>query len=212
MKRKFPIGFIALSLVTIVACALAFVFVGVNAPKSVAGVNLFRLEYEIFSDKNEYLNKYRARIWEHGGGYVSDNAAQFFAARLDSSHADDEVAANAEVAAIARFYASQGGMREGNFGQLLSERARQRLVDAILRDWRTYPEKNAWRGFVFIETLRQNKYLGKTFIVGGEFPDSYEKLAPVAAKFGEWNSRYRATPITARPDALDGTNYQIDGI
>lgn len=206
MKRKSPLGFISLLLVALTACALALRFVAVTLPSSVPGENLLRWEYARADDKSSYLQEYRARIWEHGGGNVPDGVAQFFAARLDSSHAD------ADVAAIARFYASQGGMREGNFGQLLSEKARQRLVDAILRDWRTYPEKNAWRGFVFIETLRQNKYLGKTFIIGAEFPGSYAKLAPIAAKFDAWNRRYRALPITARPFPLAGTGYIIAGL
>lgn len=144
MKRKSPLGSIFLSLFALTSCALALRFVAVNAPASTLGDNLLRWEYDRSTDKNAVLQEYRARIWEHGGGYVPDNAARFFAARLDSSHADDG------VAAIARFYASQGGMREGNFGQLLTEKARQRLVDAILRDWRTYPEKYVWRGFVFI--------------------------------------------------------------
>lgn len=106
-------------------------------------------------------------------------------------------------------------MREGNFGQLLTENARQRLVDAIIRDWRTYPEKNAWRGFVFIETLRQNKYLGKAQVqrsFGGNYINSYSEMTPVAAKFSAWNRRYWQTPITQRPDPLKGTDYFIAGL
>ena len=205
MKRKSPLGFLALSFGAFSICALALYFFAVNAPGSAPGENLLRWEFARATDKNAVLSSCRARIWAHGGGSVPDNNARFFAARANDG--DDK-----EVAAIARFYASQGGMREGNFGQLLSERARQRLVDAITRDWRTYPEKDAWRAFAFIETLRQNKYLGKTFIMGGEFPDTYAKLAPVAAKFEMWNRRYRATPIAARPAALAGTKYTIEGL
>ena len=188
-------------------CALALYFVAVNAPGSVIGLNLLHWQYNRANDKDAVLSQYRARIWEHGG-YVPDNAARFFAARLNDGDA-------AEVAAIARFYASQGGMREGNFGQLLSEKARQRLVDAILRDWKTYPEKNAWRGFVFIETLRQNQYLGKAQVqrsFGGNYVRSYAELAPVADKFEQWNRRYRKTPITRRTDPLGGTDYFIAGL
>ena len=208
MKRKSPFGFLGFSLATIALCALALYLFAVNAPDSVPGENLLEWQYNRATDKNAVLQEYRARIWAHGGGTVPDGAARFFAARLDgdTSHVQNE------VAAIARFYASQSGMREGNFGQLLSEKARQRLVDAILRDWRTYPEKNAWRAFVFIEALRQNTYIGKAFIDGGDFPDTYAKLAPVAAKFQAWNQRYRATPITARPAALAGTIYAIESI
>ncbi len=198
MKRKSPLGFISLALVALTACALALHFVAVDAPSSDLGANLLRWEYQRATDKNAALSEYRARIWEHGGGYVPDNAAHFFAERLN----DDDAS---EVAAIARFYASQGGMREGNFGQLLTEKARQRVVDAILRDWRTYPEKEAWRAFVFIETLRQDKYLGKSFIIGSQFPDSHAKLSPIAAKFAAWNRRYRAMPVTTRPFPLVGT-------
>ena len=186
-------------------CALALYFLAINAPSSAPGTNLLRWEYARAADKNAVLSDYRARIWAHGGGYVPDEAAQFFAARANDGD-------STEVAAIARFYASQGGMREGNFGQLLSDKARQSLVDAILRDWRTYPEKNAWRGFVFIETLRQNANLGKAFIDGGKFPDTHAKLAPIAAKFEAWNRRYCATPIPARPAALAGTKYTIESI
>ena len=208
MKRKSPFGFLALSFVAITTCALALHFVAVMDPESALGENLFQWEYAHADDKSAYLQTYRARMWEHGGGYVPDNAARFFAARLDDSrsHGDEE------VAAIARFYASQGGMREGNFGQLLSERARQQLVDAILRDWRTYPEKNAWRGFVFIEGLRQNAYIGKSYISGGEFPDSYQKLSPIAAKFEGWNRRFQNTPVVKRPNPLLGTPYTIEGL
>ena len=205
MKIKPVPGFVTLSLFAVSVCALALYFFAVNAPRSVPGENLLRWEYNRATDKSAVLREYRARIWAHGGGYVPDNAARFFAA-----HAND--GADKEIAAIARFYASQGGMREGNFGQLLTEKARQRLVDAITRDWRTYPEKSAWRGFVFIETLRQNKYLGKARIIGLEWPDSYDKLAPIAAKFEAWNRRYRATPVTARPFPLAATNYKIEGL
>ena len=205
MKRKFPRGFVALALAAPLACALALYFFAVNAPGSDTGENLLRWEYARADDKSAVLQTYSARIWAHGGGYIPDGAARFFAARANVGDA-------AEVAAIARFYASQGGMREGNFGQMLSERARQRLVDAITRDWRTYPEKDAWRAFVFIETLRQNKDLGKAFIMNGEFPDSYAKLAPIAAKFEAWNRRYRAMPITARPFPLAGTGLVIDAL
>ena len=202
MKRKSPFGFIAFSLVAITTCVLALRFVAVNAPKSVLGENLFRWEYARATDKSAVFDDYRARIWEHGGGYVSDNTASFLAQR--SNDGDDR-----EVAAIARFYSRQSGMREGNFGQLLSERARQRVVDSVLRDWRTYPEKNAWRAFVLIETLRQNQYLGKASISGLVWPYSYDKTAPIAAKFEAWNRRYRATPIPQRLDPLAGTSYQI---
>ena len=205
MKRKSPFGFITLSLLAFSICALALYLFAVNEPGSVLGENLLRWEFARASDKNAVLSQYRAHIWAHGGGYVPDNNARFFAARANDGDA-------AEVAAIARFYASQGGMREGNFGQLLSEKARGRLVDAITRDWRTYPEKNAWRAFVFIESLRQNTYLGKAFISGGKFPDTYAKLAPIAALFKAWNDRYRATPITARPAALAGTAYAVESI
>ncbi len=204
MKRKSPLGFLALSFGAFSICAMALYFFAVNAPGSAPGENLLRWEFARATDKNAVLSSYRAHIWAHGGGYVPDNNAQFFAARANDG--DDQ-----EVAAIARFYASQGGMREGNFGQLLTEKARQRLVDAILRDWRTYPEKDAWRGFVFIESLRQNTYIGKAFIIGPVAPTSYAKLAPIAAKFGEWNRRYRATPITARPFPLAGKGYVIEG-
>lgn len=204
-------GFVALSLAATTLCALALRFVAITLPSSVLGENLLRFEYAHADDKSAYLSEYRALIWEHGGGYVPDNAARFFAARLDeadSSHGDEE------VAAIARFYASQGGMREGNFGQLLTERARQRLIDAILRDWKTYPEKNAWRAFVFIETLRKNKYLGKAQLqrtFGGNYMRSFAQLAPVAAKLDAWNRRYRKTPVIWRPDPLAGTDYFIAG-
>ena len=207
MKRKSPFGFVALALFAITICVLALRFVAVTLSKSVPGENLMRWEYARADDKNAVLSNYRARIWEHGGGNVPDGAARFLAARLNDGDGD-----GAEVAAIARFYASQGGMREGNFGQLLTESARQRLVAAILRDWRTYPEKNAWRAFVFLETLRQNKNLYKSFIMGGKFPDTRAKLAPIAAKFEAWNRRYRATPITARPNPLAGTIYTIEGL
>ena len=203
MKRKSPLGFVMLSLFAISICVLALYFFAVNAPGSVPGENLLRWEFAHSTDKSAVLSRYRVHIWAHGGGYVPDNNAQFFAARANDG--DDQ-----EVAAIARFYASQGGMREGNFGQLLTEKARQRLVDAILRDWRTYPEANAWRGFVFIESLRQNTYIGKASIIGSVWPDSYDKLAPIAAKFEAWNRRYRATPIKARPFPLAGTGYVIE--
>ncbi len=179
MKRTLPFGFLALSLGALMCCTLALRFVAVTLPSSVLGANLFRWEYGRDDDKSAYLSEYRARIWEHGGGNVPDNTAQFFAARLNDGN-------DQEVAAIARFYASQGGMRESNFGQLLSEKARQRLVDAIVRDWRTYPEKNAWRAFVFVETLRQNKSLGKAQVqrsFGGNYMRSHAELAPVASKF-----------------------------
>ena len=204
MKRKSPFGFITLSLLAFSICALALYFFAVNAPGSALGENLLHWEFAHSTDKSAVLSRYRARIWAHGGGYVPDNAARFFAAR--ASDGDDQ-----EVATIARFYASQGGMREGNFGQLLTEHARQRLVDAILHDWRTYPEKDAWRAFVFIESLRQNTYIGKAFIVGAVVPDSRAKLAPIAAKFEAWNRRYRATPIAKRPFPLAGTGYVIEG-
>lgn len=203
MKRKSPFGFLALSLVALLSCALSLRFVAVTLPKSAPGENLLRWEYARADDESVYLREYRARIWEHGGGYVPAGAAQFFAAQLNNG--DDK-----EVAAIARFYASQGGMRDGNFAQMLTEKARQRLVDAILRDWRTCPEKEAWRAFAFIETLRQNQYLGKTHIVGPIAPYSYAKLAPIAAKFDSWNRRYRALPIPTRPFPLAGTGYVIE--
>ena len=204
MKRKSAFGFIGFSLVATAVCALALYFFAANAPGSALSENLLRWEYDHATDKNAVLSNYRARIWAHGGGYVPDGGARFFAARANDGDAS-------EVAAIARFYGSQGGMREGNFGRLLSEKARQRLIDTILRDWRTYPEKNAWRAFVFLESLRQNNYIGKAFIIGGEFPDSYAKLAPIAAKFESWNRRYHATPITRRPFPLAGTGYVIEG-
>ena len=204
MKRKSPFGFVTRSLFALTVCALALYFFAANAPRSVPGENLLRWEFAHAADKSAVLSRYRARIWAHGGGYVPDNNAHFFAAR--ASDGDDQ-----EVAAIAHFYASQGGMREGNFGPLLTESARQRLIDAILRDWRTYPEKNAWRGFVFVESLRQNDYVGKAAIIGPVWPDSYDKLAPIAADFGEWNRRYRATPIAKRPFPLAGTGYVIEG-
>lgn len=205
MKRKSLFGLVLLSLVALLCCALALNFVAVNAPSSALGENLLRWEWNRATDKSAVLSEYRARIWAHHNGNISPGAERFFAARLNDGDAN-------EVAAIARFYASQGGMREGNFGQLLTEEARQRLVDAILRDWRTYPEKDVWRGFVVIESLRQNKYLGKTFIIGAIAPTSYAKLAPIAAKFDEWNRRYRSTPIPARPFPLAGTGYVIEGL
>lgn len=208
MKRKYPFVFVALSLVAITTCALALYFFAVNAPRSVLGENLLRWQWNRATDKSAVLQEYRARIWAHGGGYIPDNAARFFASRLNDG--DDQ-----EVAAIARFYASQGGMREGNFGQLLSERARQRVVDAILHDWRTYPEKNAWRAFVFIETLRQNKFLGKAQIQrswGGNYMRSSAQVRPIASLFDAWNRHYGATPIIQRPDPLAGTDYFIAAI
>lgn len=95
----------------------------------------------------------------------------------------------------------------------LSDRARQRVAQAILRDWKSYPEQEAQQAFVLLEVLRQNTYLYKANVIlpKNDWVNSYEKLEPVANVFERWNKKYRGVPLKKRPDPLKGTPYSIIG-
>ena len=154
------------------------------------------------------LDDFLANIWEHGGGYIPDYAVGFLNGRLETS--DDE----REVAAITRFYSCEAGGREGDVVQALSDRARRRVAQTVLRDWKTYPSWGMEHGFVLIEGLRQNTFLGKADVHGAplSWPYSIEKLAPVAVLFSKWNHRYASVPFTQRPNPPAATPYRIEGL
>lgn len=90
----------------------------------------------------------------------------FISLSLNSSH----VAAG--VAALARFYAPQGAMREGNFGQLLTEKARGRLGNYLRSTARLTPvaaQFDQWnRRYRATPIIRRPDPLGATdyFIAG----------------------------------------------
>ena len=109
MKKR--IGILWLLLAIVGGAALLGQF-AVYAPSSAPGWTRFHWEYERAADKSAYLDEYRARIWEHGGGTIPPSAARFLARRLDES------TQSAEISAIARFYAMQAGGREGDVARV----------------------------------------------------------------------------------------------
>lgn len=178
------------------------------SPKSTLGWNRFRLLYDASSDKSAYLDDFRAHIWEHGGGYIPDRIAGFLNERLESSRDPRE------VSAIVRFYSNEAGGREGGVTTSLSDQARRRVAENVMRDWKTYPQWGKEHGFVLLEGLRQNTYLGKANVIGPRlsWPASTGELAPVAELLSKWNRRYAAVPFTKRPNPLAGTPYRIEGL
>ena len=175
------------------------------ASKSALGWNRFRLLYDISNEKSAFLDDYRARIWEHGGGYVPDPVAHFLVNRLESS--DDA----REISAIVRFESLQAGGREAPALFTLSDRARRRVAQTVLSDWKSYPDTSAQGGFILIEGLRQNTYVGKANVIlhHSKWANSQEKLAPVAALFDKWNRQNASVPFTQRPNPLAGSEYEI---
>ena len=192
--------------ILVVGGAAALNYVALMAPKTTLGWNRFHLFYNGASDKGAFLDDYRERIWEHGGGYVPDVVAEFLAGRLEKS--TDE----REVAAIVRFDALSANGRESAALFTLSDHARRRVAQTVLRDWRNYPTRAGMQGgFILLEALRQNTNLGKAYVVGPHGgADSVEKVAPVAALFERWNRQYAAVPFTKRPNPLTGTPYVIE--
>ena len=179
-------------------------------PKSALGWARFRWEYNHTNDESGYLDSYRDRIWEHGGGYIPPDVARFLSSRLESS--SDE----GEVSAIARFYSRQAGGREPVTLFDLSDKARRRIARAVLHDWKSYPDKDAQHGFVLLEELRLNTdastFKANVIMPHGGRADSPEKLAPVARLFERWNLEYDLIPFTKRPNPLAGTVYTIEGL
>ena len=186
--------------------AVALNFVALLSPRSTLGWNRFHLLYDRTDDKSGFLDDYRTRIMDHGGGYVPDATAGFLARRLEVSNDPRE------VSAIVHFDALQAGGREAGALFHLSDRARRRVALTVLSDWKTYPQAHAEHAFVLIEGLRKNTMLGKANVIGPHFDwaDSREKVAPVAALFERWNRHYSATPFVERPDPLAGSPYVIE--
>ncbi len=192
--------------VLVIGGATALDFVARMVPSTTLGWNRFHLLYNGASDKSAFLEEYRGQTWEHGGGSVPDAVAVFLAERLERSNDARE------VAAIVRFWAQQAGGREHRALFALSDKARRRVAQTVLRDWKVYPPHDGMQhGFVLLECLRQNTYVGKANVIAPHGrPDSVEKTAPVAALFAKWNRKYAAVPFAKRPNPLAGTPYTIE--
>ncbi len=175
------------------------------SPQSTLAWNRFHLLYGLSNDKSAFLDDFRARIWEHGGGYVPDHVAHFLVNRLESSNDAHE------ISAIVRFDSLQAGGREAPALFTLSDGARRRVTETVLRDWKSYPDTSAQGGFILIEGLRQNTYIGKANVIlhNSKWAGWRQKLTPVAALFEQWNRRYASVPFTKRPNPLAGTPYKI---
>jgi len=210
MFNRFAPRALVLSLALVGGAALLNTF-ALYVPKSALGWTRFHFVYERVSNRSAFLDDFHARIWEHGGGYTPPDINNFLLDRLENS------ADKSEQAAIVRFYCLQAGGREGDTWRRFSDSTRRRIVAIVLANWRSYPPQEGGSAFVWLEELRLNTYLGKaTLLVPSgkpyRFPDTLEKVAPVAAFLEKWNRKYATVPIIRRPNPLAGTRYEVQGL
>ncbi len=131
--------------------------------RSLPSIALFRLGYTNSPSKDVYLQNYRTRIWNHGGGYVPEPVQVFLRERLEKSTSREE------VDAIAHFYIRQAKGREYGLISPLSEKARIRLLDAIFRRPIESKEGQEMQAMFLAEEVRLNKTLLKGYFFQSDF-------------------------------------------
>ncbi|MBW3637353.1 MAG: hypothetical protein KY445_12970 [Armatimonadetes bacterium] len=131
--------------------------------RSLPSIALFRLGYANSPSKDVYLQNYRTKIWNHGGGYVPEPVRTFLRERLEKS------ASRKEMDAIAHFYIRQTRGREYGLISPLSEKARIRLLDAIFRRPVESEQWKEMQAMFLAEQVRQNKTLLKGYFFQSEF-------------------------------------------
>ena len=154
MKRKQPVKKIITVVATLVAIAGLLFFAAVS-PETKLGYLLFRCVYASPVSKKSLLETYRSNLWTCEGGRIPELTDQFLCSRLESA------SPQAEIDAIANFYALQASGCEGKRVLSLSDGAKQKVIGSIMQNLDGYGVWQVGQALLLVEELRRGQEIWK---------------------------------------------------
>lgn len=209
-KSKKRLKIALLVALPILLCAVFLgnaIFISQSAP----AYWLFRSEYALAGDKPAMLQGFRQRIWNHGGGHISEAADTFLCRRLKTSPSQSE------VDAIIGFYISLANGRETMGIVALDSATRQRAIGSILRQLNGMSGEEAGRALFLAEQIRS----GTLIMKGGFYPmeqnfpaDWWEKTgrSQVEARYRAWWNANLPWPRKLKINPLRGSGIEAQGL
>lgn len=196
-----------------VALLVALRFFAIAEPQTQLAFALFKSSYALSSNKSVMLQGYDANLIRYNAGYIPKQVDKFLCSKLQRSASDGE------LSAIVDFYAFKAGGREGRCIFLLPAKAKQLLVDLVLRRLDKYSPLQATRALILVEVVRRGAYLGKAHFRSNRsdiprYP-KYETwwrqvgLPEARSRFRKWGSSYSTWQQKEIHNPLEGSSVQI---
>jgi len=162
----------------VMTLAAAFILVPVLILVATAGIGTtklhaicFEIGYIITPSTDTYLKTYKSFYLDHhNAGTLNDDIDSYLTQRLETN-----ISAN-ELDAIANFYASNAGGREGVRIVNISETAKNRVIESLVRSLSKPDSRDTFHSLLLIEEIRSGDNLGKGYFgIKGNFFEPFDR-------------------------------------